>query len=116
MTRNERDIRRVARTAAPAHKRIAGTGQVERRFARDFVPPIARGKPSPIRAWRADGDGNSAPEPGTRTPPKAATFRQPPTRDANGAARPGALERAVRMRAIEQAWKEELARQADLEV
>jgi hypothetical protein len=78
------------------------------------VAGAVRGKASPIRAWRAgETDLGPSPEPKDRAPARVA--RQPFGREAEAGARPKAVERAARIRAIEQAWKEERARQAALE-
>ena len=117
----DRDIRQrtgPARPALLAEKRRPSAGKVEQRLAGERSNPVAQGRASPIRAWRAaETDASQTPSAEARTAAKtpAGAFRQPSSRDTGAGARPGALERAARMRAIEQAWKEELARQAELE-
>lgn len=112
----ERDIHQPSRLSRPTalpQKRRASLGD-EQGVARDRSKPVARGRASPIRAWRAaDTDSSVVPGPEART--AAEGFPQSSSRDPGAGARPGALERAARMRAIEQAWKEEQARQAELD-
>lgn len=103
------DIRsRRARPAAPAPRSTTGAG------ARDHPSPTARGKASPIRAWRAvEADAGPPPKAADRAPGKAAAAAV--SRGTTTGARSGARERAARTRAIERAWKEELARQIQLD-
>lgn len=103
------DIRsRRARPAAPAPRSTTGAG------ARDHPSPTARGKASPIRAWRAAEADPSAPHKATDDVP-AKVAAAAVGRGTSLGARSGALERIARTRAIEQAWKEELARQIQLD-
>jgi hypothetical protein len=117
----ERAIRQPTRPARPAalpQKRRARAGEVEQGFVRDRSKPVARSRPSPIRAWRAAGTDPSQTAWSEARPAAkvaAAALRQASGRDAQAGARVGVLERAARMRVIEQAWKEERARQAELE-
>lgn len=120
----EREINQPTKATRPASlllKRRVSAGEVEQRFARGRSKPVAvevRGKASPIRAWRAVEEGPSPiAEKEDRTGATVATAlrRQPFGREARAGSRLRASERAARMRAIEQAWKEERARQAELE-
>ena len=106
--------------ASPPPKRSVGAG-LDQRSAPDRSKPKAveaKGSASPIRAWRA-ADANP-----THTPPQGigaaagiATSgpRHPFGGDGGSGARRSTTERAARMRAIEQAWKDERARQAEFE-
>ena len=120
----EREINQPTKPARPAPlllKRSVSAGAVEQRFARGrskAAPVEARGRAAPIRAWRAaEMDMSQTPRQADRAAARVATAapRQTLGREAGAGARLSAVERAARMRAIEQAWKEERARQAELE-
>ena len=120
----EREIHQTTKPGRPAPlllKRRVSAGEPEQRFARGRSQPMAvevRGRASPIRAWRAaETDPSPTPRQEDRAAARvaAAAPRQPFGREAGAGARLDAIERAARMRAIEQAWKEEVARQAELE-
>lgn len=104
----------------PLQRRLSA-GEVEQRFSRGRSKAVTvevRRRAAPIRAWRAaEADLTQIPKQEARAPAKAGAPapRQPFIRDAGAGARPNAVERATRMRAIEQAWKVERARQAELE-
>jgi hypothetical protein len=76
-----------------------------------------RRRASPIRAWRAaETELSPIPKQEDHAPARAATApRQSLVHNAGTGARLSAVERAARVRAIERAWKEERARQAELE-
>lgn len=103
----------------PLQRRLSA-GAVEQRFSRGRSKTVAVEvrRAAPIRAWRAAGaDLTQIPKQEARAPAKAGAPapRQPFGREAGAGARPTAVDRATRMRAIEQAWKDERARQAELE-
>ena len=102
--------------ASPAAKRSFGAGH-DQRPARDGSKPKpvqAKGSASPIRAWRAAEPGANE-TPGEEMRAAASSVRHPFGGDGGSGPRRSTTERAARMRAIEQAWKDERARQADLE-
>jgi hypothetical protein len=106
----------TARPATPRPKRSGGASPGPRP-AHDRSKPKAveaKGSASPIRAWRAadaDATQQGSGAAGTAT----AGPRHPFGGDGGSGARRSTTERAARMRAIEQAWKDEHARQAELE-
>jgi hypothetical protein len=111
--------RATAGPATPRPKQSGGAG-TDQRSARDRFKPKAveaKGSASPIRAWRAADAGPS------HTPQQAiganggatAAARHPFSGEVGSGARRSTTERAARTRAIEQAWKEERARQAEFE-
>lgn len=100
--------------------RTVGAGDVEQRLRgrpRSAAAAEQRGR-APIRAWRAaDNDVSKAPQRAHRfcaMPDARPASRNPAAATATGP-RPNGPERTARMRAIEQAWKAERARQAELE-
>jgi hypothetical protein len=103
----------------PRPKRSGGAGP-DQRSARDRSKPKAveaKGSASPIRAWRAaDADPAHTAEQGFGAAAGSATPgpRHPFGGDGSGPRR-STTDRAARMRAIEQAWKDERARQTELE-
>src|SRR5687767_568081 len=107
-------------TAGPASARSGGAG-ADPRAARDGSKPKAveaKGSASPIRAWRAgDADATHTSQQGIGAAASIATAgpRHPFGGEGGAGARRSTTERAARMRAIEQAWKDERARQAELE-
>jgi hypothetical protein len=106
-------------TAGPAPARSGGAG-ADQHAARDGSKPKAveaKGSASPIRAWRAaDADATRTPQQGSGAAGIAAAGPRHPFGGEGGVgARRGTTERAARMRAIEQAWKDERARQAALD-
>lgn len=120
----EREINQPTKPARPAPlllKRRVSAGEVEQRFARGRSKPVAvevRRKASPIRAWRAaetDPSQTSSQEKRAAARVAAAAPRQPFGREAGAGSRLSAVKRAARISAIEQAWKEERARQVELE-
>ena len=100
--------------------RTVGAGEVEQRLARGR-PSSAVAEPRrnrSIRAWRAaDAEVSKAPRRADR--PSAMLDTKPagcrPAAASPTGPRPNDSERTARMRAIEQAWKAERARQAELE-
>lgn len=104
----------------PRPKQSAGAG-LDQRSAGDRSKPKsveAKGSASPIRAWRAaDADPTHTPQQGTGAGASTANPgpRHPFGGDGGSGARRSTTERAARMRAIEQAWKDERARQAEFE-
>lgn len=107
---------------SPRLKRNASVGEPDQRLMREVRDPNkprtveATGRPSPIRAWRAaEAHPSQTPRHDERTAASVTTAapRQPSGREP-GSGR-SAIERAARMRAIEQAWKEERARQAEFD-
>jgi hypothetical protein len=116
-TFSARPMRRApAGPAAPPPKRSIGAG-LDQRSARDRSKPKAveaKGSASPIRAWRAAEPGASET---AREAQRAAAnaARHPFGGDGGSGPRRSTTERAARMRAIEQAWRDERARQAESE-
>jgi hypothetical protein len=112
--------RATAGPASPPAKRAIGTG-LDQRSARDGSKPKAveaKGGASPIRAWRAADAGPSHTlQQGNGAAASSATAgtRHPFGGEGGSVPRRSTTERAARMRAIEQAWKDERARQAELE-
>lgn len=109
---------------SPRLKRNASVGEPDQRLMREVRDPNkpraveARGRPSPIRAWRAaEAHPSQTPRHDERAAASVTTAapRQPSGREAGAGSGRSAIERAARMRAIEQAWKEERARQAELD-
>lgn len=107
------------RRAPLAVKRRVGAGEVEQRFARGRSKAVAvevRRKTSPIRAWRAaEIDPGQTPEQEDHATARIATATPRRPFGPEAGAGSSAVDRAARMRAIEQAWKEERARQAESE-
>jgi hypothetical protein len=106
-------------TAGPASARSGGAG-ADPRAVRDRSKPKAveaKGSASPIRAWRsAEADATHTPQQGSGAASIAtAGPRHPFGGEGGSGARRSTTERAARMRAIEQAWKDERARQAELD-
>jgi hypothetical protein len=109
-------------TAGPAArpKRSLGAG-FDQRAAHDRSKPKAveaKGSASPIRAWRAaDADPTHTPQQGNGAGASNATAgpSHPFGGEGGSGARRSATERAARMRAIEEAWKDERARRAEHE-
>src|SRR5919106_797025 len=101
--------------------RTVGAGDVEQRLARGRPRSAAAAEQrggAPIRAWRAaDNDVSKAPQRALRfwPMPDAKPPSQNPAAATATGPRPNGPERTARMRAIEQAWKAERARQAELE-
>ena len=104
----------------PRAARTVSAGDVEQRLAcgrrRSAAPQAQRGS-SPIRAWRAaDTELSKAPQSADRL--SAMADGRPAGRHHAAATptgpRPNGPDRTARMRAIEQAWKTERARQAEL--
>lgn len=116
-TFSARPMRRaIAGPASPPAERSIGAG-LDQRSARDRSKPkalAARGSDSPIRAWRAAEAGPSGTA-GEQVRAAANSGRHPFGGDGGSGPRRSTTERAARMRAIEQAWKDERARQAELE-
>jgi hypothetical protein len=107
-------------TAGPARTKRSGGAGLDQRPPRDLSKPKAvetKGRASPIRAWRAADAGPShTPQQGIAAAAGAtAGPRHPFGGEGGSVARRSTTERAARMRAIEQAWKDEHARQAELE-
>lgn len=103
-------------------KRRVSLGEVEQRFTRGRSKTVvveAARRRSPIRAWRAPETGTTQPveQQQDRTSARADTGRsnRPFARDLATGMRLNEAERAARTRAIEQAWKEERARQSERE-
>jgi translation initiation factor IF-2 len=120
----EREITAPAKPARPAPlllKRRVSAGEVEQRFPRGRSKAVTvevRRRASPIRAWRAaETDLSPTPKQEDHTPAKVAPVApgQSFVREAGAGSRLTEVERAARTRAIEQAWKEERARQAQIE-
>jgi hypothetical protein len=100
--------------------RMAAAGKVEQRLARGR-PSFAvdqQHRNSPIRAWRAAdpevGEARQRVDSLSALPDDEPTKRHPAAPTPTGP-RPHGADRTVRMRAIEQAWKAERARQAECE-
>jgi hypothetical protein len=103
-------------SAGPAAPRPGRSveAKLEARSARERSNPKAveaKGSASPIRAWRA---ADADPALTAREAAGGATRGHPFGGDGSGPRRT-TTDRAARMRAIEQAWKDERARQAELE-
>lgn len=107
----------TAGPASPRSKRSVGAAEVDQRLGRERAKPKAvqaRGSASPIRAWRAAENAASEQEAPGLASATASAPRHPFGEGGSGPRR-SATERAARMRAVEQAWKDEHARQAELE-
>jgi hypothetical protein len=118
------DQAKAAGPESPRLKRSVGAGDLDQRFTREMRDRPenraveARGSASPIRAWRAaEADPSQTQRQSGRAAASATTAapRQPSGREAGAGSGRSAIERAARMRAIEQAWKEEQARQAEID-
>jgi hypothetical protein len=115
-----RALREPATADPPRPRRSDGAG-LDQRSARDRSKPKAveaKGSASPIRAWRAaDAEPTHTPPQGIGVAASIATPgpRHPFGGEGGSGARRSTTERAARMRAVEQAWKDEHARQAELE-
>jgi hypothetical protein len=109
----------TAGPASPRPKRSGGAGPDQRSTSDRSKPKAveAKGGASPIRAWRAaDAGASHTPQQATGAAGGAtAGPRHPFSGEVGSGARRSTTERAARMRAIEQAWKEERARQAEFE-
>jgi hypothetical protein len=112
-------VRAQPATAGPASSRPSrSVGDVGQRFGGERSRPKAiqaKGSASPIRAWRAAENGAPRQEAQGAASATAPAPRHPFGGEGGSGPRRSATERAARMRAIEQAWKDERARQAELE-
>ena len=107
-------------SARPMRRAAAGPAGLDQRSARDGSKPKAveaKGSGSQIRAWRATDAGPShTPQQGSGAASiTTAGPRHPFGGEGGSVPRRSTTERAARMRAIEQAWKDERARQAEME-
>jgi hypothetical protein len=106
---------------APARAKRSGGAGLDQRSPHDRTKPKAveaKGRTSPIRAWRAADAGPShTPQQGSGAAASiaAAGARHPFGGEGGAVPRRSTTERAARMRAIEQAWKDEHARQSKFE-